>query len=682
METLRQLVAHPKVDIALLLQFSTAFNIHKNDVLTLYSEALLMSLEAVVDSRGDIVVYNFEEVTAKVDKCLEMVEDHALPYEHLTKLFSAVSPYNYAVLEFILKKLYQTQVYREERPPLLTKADKVLGFLLQYKRVSEPGAETEVDTWIKERGCPLPGLAKRRLPLYSLVTLPPKDKYKWLEKEFTLDTFKPWMTVAKVLGLIGDNICYYAVKNTVTEMMETNARDGLAGEQGDTEWVFSHVNKNILENIQECIRCMRDSEKATAASNWVVNRLPRGKDKVLASVGAETIVQAWHHQLGAGAGAGDSVRAGLDISRRKRRQLETEEALHRHGLAARHYTDLVHTDKPLELLLRLYEDPSIEARTEAAAGSFPDINTAAATIAAVHEINLVSVKHELLDKLLPVSAVAGGGGGHDDTMADFTLNLHTLGKQEEAGRDVDEVNLVRCVYLLQGCRGQEEAGLQYLLKFGFSTDPGVSTQHKLRALKCLFSVCSEARLQQLTGRPAADIRQYLRSLVYLSRLEALHLPFTLQSLEAASSKPEPLVEAVWRVAKGTREGVLVVRDLCSEYGLWSPAQWAALLDRMTQLGLVPELTSTLLSLNSQPQLWNSPQFLRAWNTVLQVLYYTVLYCNVLCTVLYCASGALPHRGAARHPGPGRRVRQSFQADQLLSHRHGPRLENFGYEWEL
>ena len=85
-------------------------------------------------------------------------------------------------------------------------------------------------------------------------------------------------------------------------------------------------------------------------------------------------------------------------------------------------------------------------------------------------------------------------------------------------------------------------------------------------------MCSEARLQQLTGRPAADIRQYLRSLVYLSRLEALHLPFTLQSLEAASSKPEPLVEAVWRVAKGTKEGVLVVRDLCSEYGLWSPAQ--------------------------------------------------------------------------------------------------------------
>ena len=65
------------------------------------------------------------------------------------------------------------------------------------------------------------------------------------------------------------------------------------------------------------------------------------------------------------------------------------------------------------------------------------------------------------------------------------------------------------------------------------------------------------------------------------------------------------------------------------------------------------------------------------------LYCTVLYCTVLyCTILYCASGALPHVGAARHPGPDRGLRQGFQADQLLSHRHGPRLENLGYEWDL
>eukprot|EP00494_Astrolonche_serrata_P014844 UN14982 len=52
--------------------------------------------------------------------------------------------------------------------------------------------------------------------------------------------------------------------------------------------------------------------------------------------------------------------------------------------------------------------------------------------------------------------------------------------------------------------------------------------------------------------------------------------------------------------------------------------WAALLDRMMALALVSELTSTLLLLNSRPQLWNSPQFLKAWNLVLQTPFRSVV----------------------------------------------------------
>ena len=616
-EVLKQLVAHPHAEISLLLQFAKAFKIVKNDVLTLYSEALVKKLEAGVNKRGDVVVNNLDDVTIKVERCLDMIEEDSVLFEHLTKLFSEVSPYNYAVLEFILKKLYQTKFYRDEKPQFLLKADKILGFLMQYRRVSEPQAECEVDSWIKERGCPLPGLARRRLPLYSLVMIPVKEKYKWLEKEFTLDTYKAWMSVAKVLGLAGDNICYYAVKNTVQEMMDNNAKEGLTltGE----DWVLGHVNKNILESIQDCIRSMTNSEKATAASHWVVNRLPKGKDKVLASVGAETVVKSWFTKM-EDSGVSDTVRTGLEISRKTRRQLESEEVLHKHGLTGQKYLDLVYHDKPLELLLQLYEDPSIETRTRAAAGNFPDINSAAASIASIHEINITRVKHELMDKWLPAN-VSGGGGDHDDTMTDFTLNLNTL-KSETQEDNVDNVNLIRCVYLLQAGEGQDDGGVQYLLKFGFSSDQAISTQHKLRALKCLFSVCSDKRLEEVTGRKMENIKQYMKSLVYLSRLESLNLPYTLASLEAVSKTS--LVESVWRVAKASVEGVLLVRDLCSEYEIWSPGMWAALLDRMMALALVSELTSTLLLLNSRPQLWNSPQFLKAWNLVLQTPFRSVV----------------------------------------------------------
>ena len=135
-------------------------------------------------------------------------------------------------------------------------------------------------------------------------------------------------------------------------------------------------------------------------------------------------------------------------------------------------------------------------------------------------------------------------------------------------------------------------------------------------------MCSDGRLEEVTGRKVENIKQYMKSLVYLSRLESLSLPYTLASLEAVSKTS--LVESVWRVAKASVEGVLLVRDLCSEYEIWSPGMWAALLDRLIALSLVSELTSTLLLLNSRPQLWNSPQFLKAWNLVLQTPFRSVV----------------------------------------------------------
>ena len=590
---LKQMVTHPSIEISLLLQFSKAFNLNKCDVLTMYSEALLTKLEARLDDRGQIVVERLEEVTGKVSRCLELINDDVLLFQHLLKMFSTVSPYNYEVLNFILKKIYETKVYKEEKPKYLLEADKILGFLLEYARVSEPQPEHEVDWWLKERGVPFPEVGRRRLPLYSLVTLPVKEKYKLLEFECSLATYRAWMSVSKVIGLNGDNICYYAVKNTVGDMLEKNARDGVKGE----EWILDHVNKSVLQDIDLCIRSIRDCDKATAASNWVVNRLPRGRDKVLASIGAEAMVISWRQ---------DSSKE-TEMFRKTRRQLETEEVLHRHGLGEGRYLECVYHNRPLDLIMRLYEDPSIEKRNAGAAGNFADINTAVEKIANIHEINLVSVKHELLDRWLPLSG--SSSVSHDDTMADFTLNLCPA--KSDGSDDVDEMNLLRCVYMLQSGDGN----LQYLLKYGFSAEPAVTTSHKLRALKCLFSICSDQKLEKLTGKSAKDMKQYMRLLVFLCRLEALSLPYSLESLESCSKLS--LVESVWKARKQLPEGVSLVRDLCWEYSLWQSRQWTGLLEQMVSLAMRSELTSTLTLLNTQPHLWNSPQFLQAWNFILQ-----------------------------------------------------------------
>ena len=62
----------------------------------------------------------------------------------------------------------------------------------------------------------------------------------------------------------------------------------------------------------------------------------------------------------------------------------------------------------------------------------------------------MKIKYALLDKWLPVES--GSAAGADDTMADFTLNLNSMASDcatSSTDNSLDEVNLLRCVYLLQ-----------------------------------------------------------------------------------------------------------------------------------------------------------------------------------------------------------------------------------------
>ena len=74
------------------------------------------------------------------------------------------------------------------------------------------------------------------MPLYQLVTLPTKEKYKGLEKEFTLESYRCWLAVARLLGLAGDYICYFAVKNTVGELVER----GWGVADNTSTWLLDH----------------------------------------------------------------------------------------------------------------------------------------------------------------------------------------------------------------------------------------------------------------------------------------------------------------------------------------------------------------------------------------------------------------------------------------------------------
>ena len=574
---LQELVKKKEVDVG------------RDKALTLYTEALLLGMLAKVDEGDEVIVENFQESMEKINAAFKIIERDGTVMDHIEKMLGAVCPYNYHVLQFILSHL--TKGCKENAK--FVKADRILGFLMHYTRVSEPVAEFEVDPWLKDRREAFPHrLAKLRLPLTSMTSLSQKEKFKLLEKEFTMDTHKAWMSVSGVMGLNTDNILYYVVKNTVSSIMEQQTNPG----EG---WVLGHVNRSMLEEIQQCIRLMKEPEKAAAASFWVLNRLPQGSDKVLASVGMEETVRV----LAEGAaGAQEQLEHAVNT----RRQLETEQALHKYDLAKQPYLDIALQQQPITLINSLFEDSSIEERSLVAAGQYPDIGAAAEAIASIHELSLVKIKYSLLDSWLPLQTSAPGGA--DDTMADFTLNLNNVGNDTgNSPSSLDEVNLLRCVYLLQT---GFEGGLQYLLKYAFATDPLVTTSHRLRATKCLFSLCSEEELETAIGQPVEVLKEKLRSLTFLCRLEALGLPYNEDSLQGNSVSQ--LVEGVWRTCRLSPQGVTLTRDLCAEFEVWSPDIWSALLLQMIKFSMLGELRPTLKLLNRQPALWTVPGFLPAW----------------------------------------------------------------------
>ena len=70
--------------------------------------------------------------------------------------------------------------------------------------------------------------------------------------------------------------------------------------------------------------------------------------RLLAARGFHVVTLEWVGRTKNGA---EAV-AGLAVAKKSREQLETEEVLHRHRLAAQKYLDLVYQNKPMELILR------------------------------------------------------------------------------------------------------------------------------------------------------------------------------------------------------------------------------------------------------------------------------------------------------------------------------------------
>ena len=488
---------------------------------------------------------------------------------------------------------------------------KVLGFLLEYERVADPG-EDEIDAWLESTASstqrPFPAaVARRRLPLSWLVTVPPKKKYRILKKEFTLESYKLWSNIAGVMKLQPDNICVFTVQNALSGKDLDNAED-------ESGWSMAHIDSPLLQRLKLCIDAISDLRKAASASHYVVSHIRGGADRVLAAQMSLQVAIKWHAQQHS-----PDSESTLEHATSRLAQLKAEDALRKRGLAEDPLLELIYSGAFEELIVKLYEHPSITARSKQAGQFFPDINGAVRDISEWTR-SIADIKFSLLERWLPDAAdssEAEMAAALDETISNFKLDFKNLNvkKETDSGCEEEDTNFIRCVYICQDGEALELI-MSHLLQIGFSRGRAYPTTHKLRALRCLLSVASDSELRQKTSRSAEEVRSHLECLQFSSRLQALNLPYDDETTFADANKVS-LVESVLRSCGHLRQGISLAVDLCVSEGIFQPSSlWTGMLERMASLAMERELGSALDVLNRQPHLWHSDAFRRAWNFVL------------------------------------------------------------------
>ena len=121
-----------------------------------------------------------------------------------------MNPYNYEAMAFIKDSLESTAIPDPEDRARIMGLDQILGFLMQYERVSEP-TDIEMRLWNETKGGALPEISKFRLPVTFLLHSEDKqDIFRLLKREFTLDNYVLWTKISRTVKIQPDNVCVQA----------------------------------------------------------------------------------------------------------------------------------------------------------------------------------------------------------------------------------------------------------------------------------------------------------------------------------------------------------------------------------------------------------------------------------------------------------------------------------------
>ncbi|XP_034548642.1 kinetochore-associated protein 1 isoform X2 [Notolabrus celidotus] len=593
------LVKNRKITPDIIWQYCSTFGLDRDGVINQYVTTLLLVQD---DEEGAGVMGMGQEemqplchadALERVLQIIPMLHSTSELTDSLCAAVFKLSPYNYEMIEVVLKII---QAADENVTSFsVDQAMGLLQHLKSYKRVSPP---SDVENAYLLENSLLPNLSNSRLPFHLLMQT--KHYWKIISPELSEETFPTLLLISKLMKVSLDKLYMSAANHVFEKTMKPLLLEKRKKGQNNG---YNKETFKVAKTMMAYIQCIQSPEWAAATAHKITQELPAGQEKMQSLKFCLVLGDAWLKEPN----LEEAVRArGETFLSKLKLQFQrsaTENTLISSQINSPEHLKL--TGLPARLIVALYEHSSVEQHYRDTGGqTYPDIHAVVKEIATINSVDLLKIRNMMLEKWICKTGPAV---------------TKDVGNYEYVSNIEEDPDLMRVVYMLQSCSVDDAVRLLSPILSAetwplSSSGPRLTFCHRTRALLCLVRLADAATLEAQLQIPRTKIQYYLKCHIFVSQLEALNIPYTVQSF--LNSPKEGLVKGLWKNHSHEPQAVRLVADLCLEYQVYDAQLWNSLLQKLLGFNLISHLQKVLEAAVAVPALWEISSFSRTWRSTI------------------------------------------------------------------
>uniref|UniRef100_A0AAY5JYA4 Kinetochore associated 1 n=1 Tax=Esox lucius TaxID=8010 RepID=A0AAY5JYA4_ESOLU len=564
----------------IILQYCSTFGLNRDEVINQYITTLLLQEDDErpagdpCEGRGEEKPLGHEDALERALQIIPLLQSTSNLTISLSAAILKLSPYNYERIEGVLRIIQKAEEQITSLP--VNQAMGLLQHLKSYKRISPP---TDLESnYLLENGLEPSVLINTRLPFHLLMQT--TCYWKIISPELSEETFPTLLLISKLMKMSLDKLYMSAVNHLFERRLKPILLE--QHKRGQKHPSVTEVFK-VAKTITGYIRSIQNPEWAAATAHKIAQELPPGTVKTQTLNFCLALGESWLKDPKLEETTRTRVDTFLSKLNLQFRRSATENALMASQLNSPEHLKL--TGEPAHLIVTLYEHSSVEQRFRGSASqTYPDIHAACKEIATINDVDFLKIRSMLLEKWICKTV--------SSNKSMFSLELRA---------------------------GENSRWLYCILDHCVSSGLRLTFCHRSRALLCLIHIGDPTTLETQLHIPKTQVQYYLKCYIYLSQLEALNIPYTLETF--LNIPKEGMVKGLWKNHSHEPQAVRLVADLSLEYQVFDLQLWNGLLQKllgfnMVGRGSLPMLMRPLEQCQRFHLLDTVPCFSRTWRSMI------------------------------------------------------------------